>query len=153
MKSKYTEKFAAAAGEHLEPGERVLTALIAQARGRSQRVTAAGSSLAASEMGARKQQASMAAADTAGLAIDNPMALVLTDRRLLTFKISAPILGRGGNVKALLGGVPLDRVDGLEVKRVGLGRRITVTVEGIAVDLEAAAGADELSDAFAAARN
>ena len=153
MKSKYIDKFAAGAAEYLEPGEEVRAALIAQARGRSQRITAAGTSFAVSEMGARKQQRSIAAADEAGLVIDNPMALVLTSQRLLTFKISTPILGRGGQIKALLGDLPLDAVDSLEVKRAGLGRKITITIAGTAVDLEAAAGADELAAAFAGARS
>jgi hypothetical protein len=101
---------------------------------------------------ARKQQRSIAAADEAGLVIDNPMALVLTSQRLLTFKISTPILGHGGQIRALLGGLPLDAVDSLEVKRAGLGRKITITIAGTAVDLEAAAGADELAAAFEGAR-
>jgi hypothetical protein len=40
----------------------VRAALIAQARGRSQRIIAAGASFAVSELGARKQQWSIAAA-------------------------------------------------------------------------------------------
>jgi hypothetical protein len=40
----------------------------------------------------------------------SPMALVLTNRRLLSFEISSPIgLGMGGDVKQLIGAAGLER--------------------------------------------
>jgi hypothetical protein len=150
VKSKYENKFKAGAMPHLERGEEVLSAFIAQPRGRSQ--TVAGGGAVVAEIGARKQRKARAAADDAGLVLDAPMVLAVTNRRLLTLKISAPILGRGGEVKELLSAVPLADVDGVEVKRFGLGKRITVTVRGVAVPLEGSVGANEFLEVFEHAR-
>jgi hypothetical protein len=150
VKSRYEEKFKQGAAPFLDADEEVLSAFIAQPKGRGQAMSGGG--MIASELGARKARKARAAADEAGLVIDAPMALAVTQRRLLTLKISSPVLGRGGEVKELLSAVPLDEVDSIEVRRFGLGKRITVTVRGVAVELEGAAGANELADAFDAAK-
>ncbi|MEA2330076.1 MAG: hypothetical protein QOH58_214 [Thermoleophilaceae bacterium] len=69
------------------------------------------------------------AAEGAGLRLASAMALALTQRRLLTLQIGAPIgLGVGGKVKELLSAVPIGDVDSIEVKRLLLGKTITLTV-------------------------
>src|SRR4051812_1363223 len=146
MKSKYVEKFKAGAAPYLEAGETVQTAFIAQAKGRTQAM--ASPNLVARELGSRTMGKSTEGAEAAGLVVGNPMALAITDQRIMTFKISTPILGRGGDVKELLSAVPLGAVDDVQVKRFGMAKRITITVQGTEVQLESAAGADEFLEAY-----
>ena len=95
------------------------------------------------------------AAEDTGFRIAGPMALVLTDRRLLSFKIGSPIgLGIGGRVKELVGAAPLAQVDSIEVRRLAMGSTITLSVRSTSFVLEANARADSagLAAAFASAR-
>ncbi|MEA2123688.1 MAG: hypothetical protein QOI80_470 [Solirubrobacteraceae bacterium] len=151
MKSKYTEKFKTGAAPYLEPGEEVLTAFIAQAKGRTQAV-ASGTNLIAKELGSRKMGKVADAAQDAGLVVGNPMALAISNQRILTFKISTPILGRGGDIKELLSAVPLHAVQDVTVKRFGMAKRITITINNSEVQLESAAGADEFLAAYQQAK-
>jgi hypothetical protein len=80
------------------------------------------------------------------------MALAVTPRRVLTLKISSPFLGRGGEVKELLSAVPIESVDAVNVRRFGLAKRITVTVNGRNVELEGNVGATEFGEAFEQAK-
>jgi hypothetical protein len=146
MKSKYVEKFKAGAQPFLEDGEEVLTAFIAQPKGRT--LATAGGGLVTNELGARKMGQAHEAAGEAGLVLGSPMALAISDRRILTFKISTPILGRGGDIKELLSAVPLHVVQDVQVKRFGMAKRITITVNDAEVQLESAAGADEFLEAY-----
>ena len=71
------------------------------------------------------------------------MALALTDSRLVVLSISAPIaMGKGGDVKGLVSAVALGDVDSIEVKRLLVGKVVIVSVRGVAMKLEAGAGAD-----------
>lgn len=138
---KQGRKIADGAEAYLEPGERLLVALVAQARGAT--TARVGGNLIANELGARKAGRNADAAGEAGLVVRSPMGLVLTDRRLLTLAISTPWgLGLGGTVKELLSAVPVEDVESIEVKRLAAGRRITLTVRGTEFKLEAGAGAD-----------
>jgi hypothetical protein len=108
--------------------------------------------LAGSMIGGRKVGQQRRAADEAGLELASPMALTLTDQRLLIFKVSPPIaLGKGGDVKDLVSEAPLTDVDSVEMKRLLVGKVVTVTVRGTAFKLEVGAGenvsglADELA--------
>ena len=95
------------------------------------------------------------APEAADLRLAAPMAVAVTSHRLLTLRIGTPIgLGVGGEVKELLSAVPLAEVDSIEVKRLLLGKTVTLTVRGVAIKLEAnaAAGAKELADAFRRAK-
>lgn len=129
----------------LDEGEQVLAAVVARPRGWTQ--TMAGSAM----LGRKQQKGAYAAAEEAGFRLASPMALVVTPKRLLTLKIGSPIgLGIGGDVKELVSAVPIGDVDSIEVKRLLLGRVITVTVRGAPVKLEvnAMAGTKRLADAF-----
>ncbi len=145
MKSRYEDKFKTGAEPYLEPGEEVLTAFIAQARGRGQ---AMSGNLVAGELGARQARKARAGAEAAGLVIEYPMAIAVTNQRLLTLKITTPVLGRGGEVTELLSAVGLRDVDSVHVRRFGLGKRITITVNGANVELEGNVGANEFAEAF-----
>jgi hypothetical protein len=147
--SRYEQKIKAGAERFLEPGEHVVAAVIAAPRGYTQ--AAAGSI----HLGAHQQGRATDAAAAAGLVLRAPMALALTEQRLLTLNIGTPIgLGIGGKVKELLSAVPLDAVQAIEVKRLALGYTITVTVSGVAFKLEAnaASGAKAFAETFERAR-
>jgi hypothetical protein len=79
------------------------------------------------------------------------MALALTPRRLLALSISNPVgMGVSGKVKDVLSSVPIAEVDAVEVKRLLVGTRITLTVRGEEMKLEAGGGAraKPLAEAF-----
>jgi len=71
------------------------------------------------------------------------MALAVTPRRLLSLKVTAPIgLGIGMKVQELVSAVPVSEVDSIEVKRLAVGKTVTVTIRGVPFVLEVGAGAD-----------
>jgi hypothetical protein len=152
MSTSYEDKIKEQAEPYLEPGERVLAAFIAQPRGANM---AGAGGLAPSAIGGRKVKEARRAAEASGLQLARPMALALTDRRLVVVKISPPIaMGKGGDVKELVSAVPLTDVDSIEIKRLLVGKVVLVTVGGAAVKLEAGAGANAkgLAEEFARAR-
>jgi hypothetical protein len=152
MSTSYEDKIKEQAEPYLEPGERVLAAFIAQPRGANM---AGAGGLAPSAIGGRKVKEARRAAKASGLQLARPMALALTDRRLVVVKISPPIaMGKGGDVKELVSAVPLTDVDSIEIKRLLVGKVVLVTVGGAAVKLEAGAGANAkgLAEEFARAR-
>jgi hypothetical protein len=125
----------------------VLAALVARPRGWTQQSASPGGGAAAGliggAIGGKKQQENIAAAGESGFEITSPMALAVTDRRLLCFKISSPVgLGIGGDVKELVSEAPLAEVDSIEVKRLAVGKTVTVTVRGTPFVLEVGAGAN-----------
>src|ERR1700741_5429959 len=104
----YDKKIKEGARPFLEDGEEVLAAIIARPRGWTQAMAGARG-LGQAQMG---QAQSNAAA--AGFALASPMALALTQRRLLSLRIGSPIgLGIGGKVKELAGSAPLTSVDSI----------------------------------------
>jgi hypothetical protein len=133
------------AAPFLEQGEEVLAAIVARPRGWTQAGASAGGGAAAGliggALGGKKQQQNVAAAEESGFEITSPMALAVTDRRLLSLKISNPVgLGIGGEVKELVSSAPLSEVDSIEVKRLAVGKTVTVTVRGTPFVLEVGAG-------------
>ena len=136
MSSKYERKIKSGAAPLLEDGEEVLAAFIARPRGWTQ--ATAGSV----HVGSHQQGKAHAGAEAAGFELASPMALAVTQRRLVTLKIGSPIgLGIGGAVKELVAAVPLSDVDAIEVKKLGLGSVVTVMVRGSEFKLEANAAA------------
>jgi len=136
----YEDKIKEQAEPFLDPGERVLAAIIAQPRGTT---TALSAGMAVSAIGGRKVRAQRQLADSAGLQLTRPMALAVTDSRLVVLAITPPIaLGKGGDVKRLVSAVPLVAVESIEIKRLLVGKVVVVTVAGTQVKLEAGAGAD-----------
>jgi hypothetical protein len=144
----YEDKIKEQAGPYLQPGERVLAAFIARPRGAMQ----ARTGLAGSIIGGRKVGQQRRAAEAAGLELASPMALTLTDQRLLVLRVSAPLaLGKGGDVKDLVSEAPLTDVASIDEKRLLVGKVVTVTVRGAAFKLEVGAGENVkgLADQFA----
>lgn len=149
MRSPYDRKLKAGTQPFLGAGEEVLAAFVARPRGWTQSV--AGSI----HLGAAQQGRAYAGAEQANFRLASPMALVLTQRRLLTLGIGSPIgLGIGGRVKELVSAAPLADVDSIEVKRLPLGQVVTLTVRGARFMLEAnaLAGAKGLVEAYKRAR-
>jgi hypothetical protein len=106
------------------------------------------------ELGAAQDARARDEAAEARLALASHMALVLTERRLLALRIGPSFARGAGRAPEPLGAVPLERVDAIGVARRGLGRRVTVTVGGRHVRVEAGpfAGARALAAAFADAK-
>ncbi len=152
MPTSYEDKIKEQAESYLQPSERVLAAFIAQPRGANM---ARAGGLAPSAIGGRKVKEARSAAEAGGLQLARPMALALTDRRLVVLKISPPIaMGKGADVKELVSAVPLGDVDSIEIKRLLVGKVVVVTVGGVPIKLEAGAGANAkgLAEEFARAR-
>lgn len=135
------------AAPFLEEGEEVLAAIVARPRGWTQATASAGggapAALVGGAIGRKKQQQSVAAAEESGFELASAMGLAVTSRRLLSLKVTAPVgLGIGMKVEGLGSAVPLSEVDSIEVKRLALGKTVSVTVRGVPFTLEAGAGAD-----------
>jgi hypothetical protein len=152
MKSRYEDKIKEGAAPFLEDGEEVLAAFVARPKGWTMSAAGgAGPGAVAANIGNAKQGRAKASGEAAGFQLASPMALAATQRRLLSLKIGSPIgLGIGGKVKELAGAVPLSEVDSVEVKRLGGGQTITITVGGTPVQVEAnaMARAKELAEVF-----
>ncbi len=143
--SKQEQKLKEGAKPFLEEGEEILAAIVAAARGHTQSVAGARG-LGQSQVGKVAD-----AAEQAGIKLASPMGVAVTQKRLLTLSIGAPIgMGLGGKVKDVLSSVPIAEVDSIEVKRLGLGKKVIITVRSVPVTLEAnaAANASELAEAF-----
>ncbi len=147
------------AAPYLEDGEEVLAAMVARPRGWTQSNASPGggavAGLIGGTLGGKKQQQNVGAAEDAGFEITSPMALAVTNRRLLSLKISSPVgLGIGGDVKELVSSAPLSEVDSIELKRLAVGKTVTVTVRGTPFVLEVGAGANAkgVAEAFEQAK-
>ena len=135
------------AAPFLEPGEEVTAAFVARPRGWTQAGASAGGGAVAGmiggALGGKKQRENVASAGDVGFELASPMALAITQSRLVSLKVTAPVgLGIGMKVQELLSAVPLSDVDSIEVKRLAVGKTVTVTVRGASFVLEAGAGAD-----------
>jgi hypothetical protein len=157
--ARFETKIKDGAAPFLEPGEEVLAAVVARPRGWTQSNASAGggavAGLVGGAIGGKKQAQNVGAAGAAGFEITSPMALAVTQRRLLSLKIAAPIgLGMGGKVKELVSAVPVSEVDAIEVKRLAVGKTVTVTVGGVPFVLEVGAGANAngVAEAFERAK-
>jgi len=134
---KAEEKIREGAGPFLQEGEEILAAFVARPRGWTQQ------NAGVRGLGASQAAKATAGAEAGGFQLASPMALAITDRRLLSFALGAtPGMGMGGQIKELAGEAPLDAVDSIEVKRLLMGKVVKVTVRGSEFKLEAGAGAN-----------
>ena len=145
--ARFETKIKEGAAPFLDAGEEVLAAFVARPRGWTQASASAGGGAVAGmvggALGGKKQQQNVAAAHEAGFELASPMGLAITQHRLLSIEIGAPIgLGIGGKVKGLVSAVPISDVDSIESKRLAAGKTVTVTVRGVPFTLEAGAGAN-----------
>jgi len=131
------DKIREGARPFMEEGEEVLAAFVARPRGWTQAM--AGSL----QVGAHQQGRANAGADAAGFELASPMALAITDRRLLSFSMGAQAgMGIGGGVEELVGQAPLADVGAIKVKRLLMGKVVELQVRGETFKLEAGAGAN-----------
>jgi hypothetical protein len=145
--ARFETKIKEGAAPLLEAGEEVLAAFVARPRGWTQATASPGGGAVAGmvggALGGKKQRENVAAAGDAGFELASPMALAVTQQRLLSLAIAAPIgLGVGGKVKDLVSAVPISDVDSIEAKRLAVGKTVTVTVRGVPFVLEVGAGAN-----------
>ena len=157
--ARYETKIKEGAAPFLEQGEEVVAAVMARPRGWTQAGASAGGGAVAGiiggHIGGKKQQEQVTAAEDAGFELASPMALAVTQRRLLSLKVGALIgMGMGGKVEGLVSAAPLSEVDSIEVKRLAAGKTITVTVRGVPFVLEVGAGANAkgVAEAFESAK-
>ena len=135
------------AAPFLEDGEEVLAAIVARPRGWTQASASPGGGAAAGliggALGGKKQKENIEAAQQSGFELASPMALAVTSRRLLSFKVTAPVgMGIGMKVQELVSAVPIGEVGSIEVKRLAMGSTVTVNVRGVPFVLEVGAGAN-----------
>jgi hypothetical protein len=111
----------------LDEHEEVLAAISAAPRGRNTATAAGG---VGSMIGYKMVSGQVDRANAVGLRIESNMAVVLTERRLLTVKVGYSLGGAITGVKELLSGIPLEEVESIDAKRVGLGGLLIITVRG-----------------------
>ena len=137
MKSKQEQKVREGARQFLEDGEEIVATIIARPRGWTQQM--AGSMV----LGSSQQSKVRAAAEQAGVELASPMAVAITQRRLLTLELGSTVgFGAGGAVKKLLSSVPIAEVDSIELKRLALGKVVKLKIRGSEIKLETNAMAD-----------
>jgi hypothetical protein len=106
-------------------------------------------------IGTSQQQRANDSAEAAGFALASPMALAITNRRLLSLSMGGQVgMGVGGGVKELVGEAPLSDVDDVKVKRKLMGGQVEVTLRGetFSIDYGAGANAKGIAAAFQSAR-
>ncbi len=131
------DKIREGAQSFLHSGEHVLAAFVARPRGWTQQM--AGSM----HVGATQQGHAHEGAAAAGFALASPMAIAITQYRLLSFSMGAQAgMGVGGGVKELVGQAPLADVGSLTTKRLLVGKIVEITVKGESFKLEVGAGAN-----------
>ena len=123
----------------LEPGEEILAAVVAQPRGTG---VSRAPGLGPQAIGSAWARKSKGGAEDVGLELTTPMALALSERRLLVFGLETSALGKPKGVKELLSSAPLEEVESISVKRLLVGKTIVVAMRSGEVKLEAGAGED-----------
>jgi hypothetical protein len=123
----------------LEDGEEILASIVAQPRGTTTSRVGGPAPQAIGSLWAKK---SRGGAEKAGLELTNPMALAVSDRRVLVFKTETSGLGKPKGVKELHSSLPLGEVDSIQIKRLLVGKVVVVHAHGAEAKLEAGAGQD-----------
>ena len=131
------DKISEGVQQYLQDGERFVAGFVARPRGWTQ------ANAGVLHVGAHQQGKQLGAAERAGFQLASPMALAITDRRLLSLGMGAQVgMGVGGGVKELVAEAPLAEVDAIKVKRLLLGKVVELTVRGESFKLEVGAGAN-----------
>jgi hypothetical protein len=127
--------------QFLEPDEHVLAAFQAQPRGAG--VAKSGAGPAVSAIGGKWSGKSRDSAAGAGLQLTSPMALALTERRVVVFGGKAG--GMSGKIKEiteLVSSAPLSEIDSIQVKGLLVGKTVSIAMNGGEVKLEVPGGQD-----------
>jgi len=123
----------------LEDGEEIIASFVAQPRGTTNSKVGG---LAPQAIGGAWAGKSKKGAEAAGLKLVNPMALALSDRRLIVFGIETSAMGKPKAVKELVSSVPVGEVESIQVKRLLVGKTVKVSANGAEAKLEVGAGQD-----------
>ena len=123
----------------LEDGEEIIASIVAQPRGTTNSKVGG---LAPQAIGGAWAGKSKKGAEAAGLTLKNPMALALSDRRLIVFGIETSAMGKPKAVKELVSSVPVGEVESIQVKRLLVGKTVKVSANGAEAKLEVGAGQD-----------
>jgi hypothetical protein len=123
----------------LEDGEEIIASFVAQPRGTT---TSKVGGLAPQAIGGAWAGKSKKGAEAASLKLANPMALALSDRRLIVFAIETSAMGKPKAVKELVSSVPVGEVESIQVKRLLVGKTVKVSANGAEAKLEVGAGQD-----------
>jgi hypothetical protein len=130
--SKHRDQIIAEAKELVD--EEILGAAFAKPRGATTAV--AGGGLISSEIGAQWAGKQHRGAESAQIRLGNPGAIAVTPTSLLTLSVGVSFGGQIKDVKEVLTRVPLDEVESLEVKRMGLAGVMEITAGGSSFKLE-----------------
>jgi hypothetical protein len=143
--SKHQEQIIAAAEGKLD--EEIVGAAWGKPRGAT--TAAAGGGVIVGEIGARWTGKQRKGADAAGIEIGNPGAIAVTPTSLVTMKVKVSAMGAIKEIVDVLSVVPLEDVDSLEVKRMGLTGVMEIVARGGSFKLEGKPGdMKELADVF-----
>jgi hypothetical protein len=125
----------------LDQDEHVVAAFQAKPRGAG--VATSGLRAAPMAIGGKWAGKSRDEAAGAGLRVASPMALVLTDRRIVVFtgKTSAAS-GKFTEITEMVSSAPFGDVQSIQVKRLLVGKTVSIAMEGGDVKLEVPAGND-----------
>lgn len=137
MGDKTDANVKAGAAPFLQPNEEIVATLIASVRGHQQAMAGG----VAGMLGGHRAGGARGEAEGVGIKLASFMGFVLTQTRLLMVET-----GNGGKVKGLLNDFDLTDIGTMEVKRLGLGGSVTLTIHGAPLKLESRVGA---SRAFA----
>jgi hypothetical protein len=140
MASDFDVQLKEEAKKFVEPDEEILASVVAQARGTT--TARAGGNLGARMVGDVWAGKSHGGAEKAGLELTSPMALALSQKRLLVFGIETSALGKPKGVKSLHSSAPLEEVQSVSVKRLLVGKTMKVELTSGEVKLEIGAGQD-----------
>jgi hypothetical protein len=127
--------------QFLDSDEHVLAVFQAQARGAG--VAKSGGGVAVQAIGSKWSGKSRDAAEGAGLELTSPMALGLTERRVVVFSGNAG--GLSGKINEITGvhsSAPLSAIDSIKVKGLLVGKTVSIEMNGGEVKLEVPGGQD-----------
>jgi hypothetical protein len=127
----------------LEPEEHVVAAFQAKPRGTGVATTGGGGGAAAKAIGSMWMRKSRDKAGGAGLQLTSPMALALTERRIVVFG-GKTSLGTGKliEITEMVSSAPLGDVESIHVKRLLVGKTVSIAMREGEVNLELPSGQD-----------
>jgi hypothetical protein len=124
----------------LEQGESVVAAFQAKPRGSGNANAPGGAPRA---IGRAWAKGSREKAESAGLQLASPMALALTQHRIVVFTGKAGgASGKLNELTDLVSSAPLSEVESIRVKRLLVGKTVSIAMAGGEVKLEVPAGQD-----------
>src|SRR4051812_21425659 len=127
--------------QYLDPEEHVLAVFQAQPRGAG--VAKSGQGVAVGAIGSAWSGKSRDGAEGAGLTLTSPMALGLTEKRVVVFSgNTGGMSGRINEITGLFSAAPIEAIDSITVKGLLVGKTVNIAMGGAEVKLEVPSGQD-----------